>query len=58
MRRHTFLPFIAIALFVAYSAIVTATSGTASLAASPILVAAIAMMIWHNGATTESATTA
>ncbi len=51
MRAHFLLPIIAVALFIAYSVIVTATSGAASFAASPMLVAAIAMMVWHDRAT-------
>lgn len=51
MRAHSLLPIIAVAFFVAYSVIVTATSGSASFAASPMLVAAIAMMVWHDRAT-------
>ncbi len=51
MRINSLLPIVAVALFIAYSVIVTATSGAASFAASPMLVAAIAMMVWHDRAT-------
>lgn len=51
MRAHFLLPVAAVALFIAYSVIVTATSGAASFAASPMLVAAIAMMVWHDRVT-------
>lgn len=51
MRAHFLLPVIAVALFVAYSVVVTATSGAASFVASPMLIAAITMMVWHDRAT-------
>lgn len=48
MRRHNLLPALSIALFVAYSVIATTTGGALVAAASPMLVVAIAAMIWHD----------
>lgn len=47
MRAYNLLPIIALTLFIAYSAIAMATSGAAAGIASPMLVAAIATLVWH-----------
>lgn len=52
--RTYLLPVLAITLFIGYSTIATVTSGAASFAASPLLIAAIATMVWHDR-TTEKA---
>ncbi len=51
MRAYNLLPVAAIALFIGYSVIATTTGGAAAGVASPMLVAAIAMMVWHDRAT-------
>ncbi len=51
MRAYNLLPVAAIALFIGYSVIATTTGGAAAGIASPMLVAAIAMMVWHDRAT-------
>ena len=48
MRNPHLLVIVAIALFAIYSAVVTVTSGAASLIASPLVIAAIGSMVWHD----------
>ena len=54
MPTHNLLPIIALALFISYSAIAMATSGAAAGIASPMLFAAIALLVGH-ARITESA---
>ena len=45
---RTFAPALAIVLFIGYSVIATLTSGELAGAASPMLIAAIGLAIWHD----------
>lgn len=49
MTIRTLALIAAVALVVAFSVIATASSGALTFAASPLLVAAIAIAIWHDG---------
>jgi len=47
---RSFAPAAAIVLLIAYSVIATASSGALSAAASPLIIAAIGLAIWHDRA--------
>lgn len=44
---RTFAPLTALVAFIAYSAIATASGGSLSFAALPLLVAGIGLLVWN-----------
>ncbi len=54
MRAYNLLPIVSLVLFIAYSALAITTDGAATGIASPMLVAAIAMLVWHDRATEKA----
>lgn len=53
---RTLAPIAALALVVAFSVIATASSGTLTAVASPLLIVAIALAFWHDGAEANTKT--